>query len=205
VAKGSAPEQKTVIDAGFEVMPKLGEPPGPVPVDGGKKTVVGDDFVPLPRISPVPPEKKPEPPSPKPTPTESGHKTVVGDDVVPLPAIPSSPVKPSLQKPEEGKPGVSVEYFLEFKDLPGGSKSFTLKEGENTVGREGGCDIQIADGSLSRKHAALVVKGSTVMLRDLGSKNHTFLENQKLNYEVEIRSGANLMFGMVKAILVKKP
>jgi len=190
-------ERKTVVDAGFDMMPKLGKAPKPAPVDDGKKTVVGDDFAPLPKISS---EKTPALPSPKPAPVQAGNKT----DVVPVPGIPSSPGKPPAPKLEEIKSVLSVEFSLEFKDLPGGSKSFKLKEGENTVGRESGCSIQIEDGSLSRKHATLVVSGGIVMLKDLGSKNHTFLENQKLNYEVEIRNGANLMFGMVKATLVKK-
>jgi len=143
---------------------------------------------------------------PKPAAIDVGNKTVIGDDFLPVPGIQSSPEKPTTQtsKAEEGKPALSGEFYVEFKDIPGGSKSFKLGEGENIVGRENGCAIQIEDGSLSRKHAALIVKAGVVMMKDLGSKNHTFLENQKLNYEVEIRGGANLMFGMVKAILVKK-
>jgi pSer/pThr/pTyr-binding forkhead associated (FHA) protein len=203
LAKDASPERKTVVDAGFDMMPKLEEASKLVPEDVVGKTVVGDDFVSLPRISPTTSEKVPAPPLPKPAPVEAGSKTVISDGFFPLPGSPFSLAKPPEQKLEESEPTLSVEFLLEFKDLPEGSKSFKLKEGENTIGRESGCGIQIEDGSLSRKHATLVVSGGVVMLKDLGSKNHTFLEDQKLNYEVEIRDGANLIFGMVKATLVR--
>ncbi len=197
-------EQTTVVDAGFDMMPKLGEAPKSVPADANK-TVIGDDFQLLPRFPTTAPEKAPEAP-PKLAAVDAGNKTVIGDDFLPMPGIKPAPEKPSAPTPkvEEGRQVPVGEFYVEFKDLPGGPRSFKLVEGENVVGRENGCSIQIEDGSLSRKHAALIVRAGVVMIKDLGSKNHTFLGNQKLNYEVEIRNGANLMFGIVKAMLLKK-
>ena len=202
--KGVVSDQKTVIDAGFGMMPKLGETPKPV--DSPNKTVIGDDFLPMPKISPEAPIKAQPLPTPRATPANVGNKTVIGDDFLPMPGMPTTQAKSPVSTPtvEEGKPAQAIECRVEFNDLPGGPRTFKLKEGENTVGRERGCDITIDDGSLSRKHASLVVRSGIVLIKDLGSKNHTFLENQKVNYEMEIRGGVNLMFGMVNAILVKK-
>jgi pSer/pThr/pTyr-binding forkhead associated (FHA) protein len=57
----------------------------------------------------------------------------------------------------------------------------------------------------ARKHALITVKSSMVTLRDLESKNHTFLDGQKITYEVELKPGARIAFGMVKAMFLKEP
>jgi len=48
-----------------------------------------------------------------------------------------------------------------------------------TFGREGaGADVQVPDVDVSRSHAAVECHGARIMLRDLGSRNGTFVGDQ---------------------------
>ena len=107
--------------------------------------------------------------------------------------------------PTQKTASTTVTFFLEIKRAGGEPTVFTLKEGENTVGRLQDCDIPIDDVSISRQHAVVTVKSRKVMVRDLGSKNRTFIGDRAITEEVEIRLDTRLKFGAVEAhVLYKK-
>ncbi|MEI6079992.1 MAG: FHA domain-containing protein [bacterium] len=54
-------------------------------------------------------------------------------------------------------------------------RSIILKEGDNLVGRLDSSDIRISSNGVSKKHAVIVVKGDTIYVSDLGSRNGTFV------------------------------
>lgn len=89
---------------------------------------------------------------------------------------------------------------LEVLDDPGGR--FELVEGENLVGRSGRARIVLSHPELSRRHATLRVAGGRVWLRDEGSRNHTYVDDEEIAGEVEVQPGAELRFGSVRARLV---
>ena len=72
---------------------------------------------------------------------------------------------------------------------------FLLKEGSNVVGRESTRVIALPDSSVSRDHALVTVRGEQVFLKDLGSKNGTFVEGIKLTDEVELLPETAFGFG----------
>ncbi len=80
--------------------------------------------------------------------------------------------------------------------------TFALKDGENVIGRSPECEIYIDDPSISRKHASLIVAANGVRVRDLGSRNHTFLDKATVVSEIEIPVESKLRFGMIEARLV---
>lgn len=80
--------------------------------------------------------------------------------------------------------------------------TFALKNGENIIGRSPECEIYIDDPSISRKHASLIVAANQVRLRDLGSRNHTYLDKATVASEIEIPFESKLRFGMIDARLV---
>jgi adenylate cyclase len=64
---------------------------------------------------------------------------------------------------------------------PDGTQSFDLKmHAPLIVGRAPTCDLSVADPTISRRHAELVVDDEQVTLRDLGSSNGTFVNGRKV-------------------------
>jgi pSer/pThr/pTyr-binding forkhead associated (FHA) protein len=66
-----------------------------------------------------------------------------------------------------------------------------------TLGREPGCDIQLLDLKLSRRHARLEVTPQGVKLSDLGSRNGTFLNGRQIS-EALLNHGDAFQIGHVK-------
>ncbi len=163
-----------------------------VPAASPNKTVIGDEFVVPPEIPKVGTSKGDGDVK------ERKVKTEFDDNNVPTPHI-----EPGEKQPERIEHVATL--WLEVEISPKDKKSFKLKEGENTVGRTPPCDIVIDDASISRSHAVITVKGGLATIKDLGSKNHTFFDNQRVNYEIELRAQAPITFGLVKAALVRKP
>jgi DNA-binding winged helix-turn-helix (wHTH) protein len=55
-----------------------------------------------------------------------------------------------------------------------------LRDGENVIGREPEAVVWIDDASVSRRHARIVVGADGAALEDLGSKNGTKLQGEKI-------------------------
>jgi len=70
-----------------------------------------------------------------------------------------------------------------------------------TIGRDRGCDIPIADDSVSRLHAEITFAGGgKILLRDCGSSNGTTLLREgakKLTGEEQVFPGDSIRFGAV--------
>lgn len=59
-------------------------------------------------------------------------------------------------------------------------KEYSLKEGENLVGREMADVLLFYDKSVSRKHALIILENDKCFIQDLGSTNGTFLNGVRL-------------------------
>ena len=117
----------------------------------------------------------------------------------------SSVSAPSFQNTEEEKtPATRRVYALQVTVRGQQPQTFPLRQGENVVGRDASCAIAIRDSSISRRHAVLTVSGGSVTIRDLASKNKTFVENQPIESDVVLAEGARMRFGEVEARLEKK-
>lgn len=55
------------------------------------------------------------------------------------------------------------------------ARSFILKEGDNVIGRSDESNIKITSNGVSKKHAVINIKGDSIHITDLGSKNGTFV------------------------------
>ncbi len=93
-------------------------------------------------------------------------------------------------------------YYLKMI-VAGESKEILLSEGENYIGREESCSVRLSDNSISRQHACVTLRKGKVSVRDLGSKNHTFVGNEQISQETEVVPGQMLVFGMVKTELIQ--
>jgi FHA domain/Domain of unknown function (DUF4864) len=64
------------------------------------------------------------------------------------------------------------------------------------VGRDPTCDLVVADGSVSRRHARLERRGEAWAVVDQGSANGTFLDSQRIS-DSPLHNGQELRFGAV--------
>lgn len=68
-------------------------------------------------------------------------------------------------------------------------------EGEATLGRSPSCEIPLDDAKVSRRHAQVALDGGRVVLRDLGSRNGTWLNGARVETEAELRTGDRFQLG----------
>ncbi|HEX4349182.1 MAG TPA: FHA domain-containing protein [Verrucomicrobiae bacterium] len=76
-------------------------------------------------------------------------------------------------------------------------RTFDLNIERTTVGRVEDNTLQIADGSVSSHHAEILLRGTDIVVRDLGSTNGTFINNEKIT-ETVLKPGQTLRFGQVE-------
>lgn len=98
------------------------------------------------------------------------------------------------------EPALVLEFVLDDESL-----RFPLEQGENVVGRSKSADIRLDLADLSRRHATLTVSGGGVLVRDEGSRNHTFVDGEQIEKEVAVSVGTKIVFGRVEARLVAGP
>ena len=79
-----------------------------------------------------------------------------------------------------------------------GHRRFVLSPGVNTVGRDPKSTVCINDASVSRNHARITIKGTDVILEDLGSKNGTQVMGSMIKVPSALRDGDEIEFGHVK-------
>lgn len=114
----------------------------------------------------------------------AGDKTVVKADFEPAPDFAASKV---ASKP--------MKYALKRADT---GDIILLASGRNTVGRSGECAVTLHHHSVSRTHAQLIIENDRVLLSDLGSMNHTFVDKKRVDAELEIFPGCKIRFGDIE-------
>ena len=85
------------------------------------------------------------------------------------------------------------EASLPFK-LHGEGGDHALSQGPNIIGRTD-ADISIDRTEVSRCHARIVVTGTTATIEDLGSKNGTYLNGERLEQPALLTSGDEIWIG----------
>jgi DNA-binding winged helix-turn-helix (wHTH) protein len=61
-----------------------------------------------------------------------------------------------------------------------GDREIALRPGENVIGRDETSMLWIDDDSVSRRHARILIDASDAVLEDLGSKNGTYLQGERI-------------------------
>lgn len=75
-----------------------------------------------------------------------------------------------------------------------GNAEYPLGEGRVTVGRDESCDICIAEGKISKQHAALVIDQDRITVEDLDSTNGTFVNNRQIQTQRTVSVGDVIQF-----------
>jgi predicted component of type VI protein secretion system len=86
---------------------------------------------------------------------------------------------------------VSDLIFVEQKPMEGREQSL---EAGATIGREG-CEVNLMDPEVSRRHATIRDHGGSLAIEDLGSTNGTFVNDQRITVVTVLRAGDLVRLG----------
>jgi pSer/pThr/pTyr-binding forkhead associated (FHA) protein len=93
----------------------------------------------------------------------------------------------------ETEPEQPPNAFLILRSGERAGRRFKLAQ-KQVIGRENG-EIIIRDPRMSRQHASLEMFGREFLLRDLGSANHTFVNNEMIQQPILIKHGDRVRLG----------
>jgi len=79
-----------------------------------------------------------------------------------------------------------------------------LRPGLNRLGRDPNSDCCVDDPTVSSHHCEILVSDESVLVKDLGSTNGTFVEGQRVT-EAELSAGQSLRLGLVEIGLDTPP
>jgi DNA-binding winged helix-turn-helix (wHTH) protein len=126
-------------------------------------------------------------------------RTELGDDAERPSYIETIPrrgyrVIAAVSLPEAAQPATPAGTPM-FK-LEGDESEIPLTDGENLIGRAPDAAIRIDNSEVSRRHARIVVEGTTATLEDLGSKNGTFLRGRRLEAPTKLADADEIRIGL---------
>jgi DNA-binding winged helix-turn-helix (wHTH) protein len=81
-----------------------------------------------------------------------------------------------------------------------GDREVALVEGENVLGRDPDVAVWIDLNSVSRHHARVVVSDGVARLEDLGSKNGTVLNGERITTSVPLANGDRIKIGAASLV-----
>lgn len=83
----------------------------------------------------------------------------------------------------------------------GQKRDFPLTHQKTIVGRKNTCDLRIPLSSVSREHCQIELRDDSLYLRDLGSSNGTFYNDERVQ-ETELQAGDRIKVGPVNFAVV---
>src|SRR5262245_8898111 len=81
-----------------------------------------------------------------------------------------------------------------------GEREVALSEGENILGRDPDTVVWIDLNSVSRRHARIFVRGETATIEDLGSRNGTFVQSERVEGSRVLANGDTIKIGAAKLV-----
>jgi len=94
--------------------------------------------------------------------------------------------------------GHAGEFSFLLKWVSGRAR---LGEGRNTLGRDPDVEVLLDSPGVSRRHALLTISEGSATIEDLGSKNGTFVGDQRVDGSRLLRDGDSITVGSVKLTL----
>jgi DNA-binding CsgD family transcriptional regulator len=96
--------------------------------------------------------------------------------------------------------GNGVVSYLEVSD-PEGRRLVALEAERVTVGTAPSNDVTVSDPTVSRLHAVLERYAASWCVRDLGSRNGTFVNGERVIADRAVRGGDEIRVGRVRLLL----
>jgi DNA-binding winged helix-turn-helix (wHTH) protein len=72
---------------------------------------------------------------------------------------------------------------------------WVLSEGSNLVGRDRDCAVHVDSADLSRRHARIVVTPAETTIEDLGSKNGTEVNGERITHPLTLKDSDQIQVG----------
>lgn len=72
------------------------------------------------------------------------------------------------------------------------------------IGRSKNCNLTLSSKEISREHAEILRLGTSLMIRDVGSTNGTFINNIKITQSTSIRNSDIIHFGNIEFRIIYK-
>lgn len=94
------------------------------------------------------------------------------------------------------------KFSISVLDGPDAGKIFQIEQHTVTVGRTG-ADLALNDPESSRLHAHIQIQGRKYILKDLGSTNGTFVEEKRLDGEIEIHNLTEFRIGSTELMFIE--
>lgn len=94
---------------------------------------------------------------------------------------------------------MDVNLVLFKKD--GSQETFPLPNSATVIGRRRDCDLRIPLMPVSRRHCQVTFNSESLKVRDLGSRNGTYLNNKRIDDETPIKAGDYLTIGPLTFLL----
>jgi DNA-binding winged helix-turn-helix (wHTH) protein len=82
-----------------------------------------------------------------------------------------------------------------------GARRITLGEGENVLGRDTDVSVCLDSATVSRRHARITITGDRAALEDLGSRNGTFVNEQRIDSVTFLKDGDQIRIGSILCTL----
>jgi hypothetical protein len=74
-------------------------------------------------------------------------------------------------------------------------RELALDDGEHVIGRDKDAAVMLNSPTVSRRHAKIIITGEIARLHDLGSKNGTYVRDQRVSAPVELVDGDRIRVG----------
>jgi hypothetical protein len=106
------------------------------------------------------------------------------------------------EAPTELEPAPADGLTLRLETERGSRSTFQVTKSGATIGRGPESTIQLADLSVSRKHARIVYKQGAYWLSDLGSMGGTWIDGAKLAAPRRVATGQTIDIGVCRLLVV---
>jgi len=100
---------------------------------------------------------------------------------------------------------MNMDVILKVLDGAKIGAKIAVKKDRFLIGRSSKCHLCAGSTAVSRKHCAISRNGTKVLIEDLGSRNGTLVNDEKIAGEVELSSGDEVTVGPLRFLLTITP
>jgi len=98
-----------------------------------------------------------------------------------------------------------MDVILKVLDGAKVGAKIAVKKDQFLIGRSSKCHLCAGSTAVSRKHCAISRSGTKVLIKDMGSRNGTLVNDEKIAGEVELSSGDEITVGPLRFLLTISP